>query len=566
MKNKIWIVAQREYATRVKKRSFIILTILMPFLMAAMIFVPLLLSVIGDSGRKTVAVIDNTGLYADALQSNDDYLFVPTDKMTPALRSDSTDVAAVLMITDNLVDNPTAAAIYSRDEVKRDMSDYVNNALTKAVQKQKFERYNIPALNEIVEDVQTPVEVATVRWTDEGERESMTEIFSAVGMVLTTLIYFFVMSYGAMVMQSVTEEKTNRIVELMVSSVKPFQLMAGKIIGIGLVGITQMLIWGILLVAIISIAGVVSGVAMFDPSQAAAISAASQMPDADLSMQILSVVSSLPLAEIAVLFVLYFIGGYLLYASVLAGFGAAVNDPQDTQQFMMPIAVIMLFAFYAGFYSAMNPDGPLAVWCSFIPLTSPMVMMIRIPFGVPLWQEALSVALLFGTALALSYLSGKIYRVGILMYGKKTSLKEMLKWLKYKAQKNDYDPRRTTHADGACRSPSGCCRRRGAGGRRRGVRRKGDCTRTQPHRDADRLHGARRDAGRDVGSGISRWKISYRMHALRDRRAVLDVCRGTRLEPDKPHCLRRCRRQARIPTLLPSAVSSEDRSGGRRTR
>ena len=418
MKNKIWIVAQREYATRVKKRSFIILTILMPFLMAAMIFVPLLLSVIGDSGRKTVAVIDNTGLYADALQSNDDYLFVPTDKMTPALRSDSTDVAAVLMITDNLVDNPTAAAIYSRDEVKRDMSDYVNNALTKAVQKQKFERYNIPALNEIVEDVQTPVEVATVRWTDEGERES-------------TLIYFFVMSYGAMVMQSVTEEKTNRIVELMVSSVKPFQLMAGKIIGIGLVGITQMLIWGILLVAIISIAGVVSGVAMFDPSQAAAISAASQMPDADLSMQILSVVSSLPLAEIAVLFVLYFIGGYLLYASVLAGFGAAVNDPQDTQQFMMPIAVIMLFAFYAGFYSAMNPDGPLAVWCSFIPLTSPMVMMIRIPFGVPLWQEALSVALLFGTALALSYLSGKIYRVGILMYGKKPSLKEMLKWLKY---------------------------------------------------------------------------------------------------------------------------------------
>ncbi len=412
MKNKIWIVAQREYATRVKKRSFIILTILMPFLMAAMIFVPLLLSVIGDSGRKTVAVIDNTGLYADALQSNDDYLFVPTDKMTPALRSDSTDVAAVLMITDNLVDNPTAAAIYSRDEVKRDMSDYINNALTKAVQKQKFERYNIPALNEIVEDVQTPVEVATVRWTDEGERESMTEIFSAVGMVLTTLIYFFVMSYGAMVMQSVTEEKTNRIVELMVSSVKPFQLMAGKIIGIGLVGITQMLIWGILLVAIISIAGVVSGVAMFDPSQAAAISAASQMPDADLSMQILSV-------------------GYLLYASVLAGFGAAVNDPQDTQQFMMPIAVIMLFAFYAGFYSAMNPDGPLAVWCSFIPLTSPMVMMIRIPFGVPLWQEALSVALLFGTALALSYLSGKIYRVGILMYGKKPSLKEMLKWLKY---------------------------------------------------------------------------------------------------------------------------------------
>lgn len=431
MKSKIWLVVQREYATRVKKRSFIILTILMPFLMAAMIFAPMLLAMIGDGGRKTVAVIDNTGLYVDALKSNDDYLFVPTEKMTPALRSDSTDVDAVLLITDNLVDAPNAAAIYSRDEVKRELTDYVDNALTQAVQKQKFERYNIPALNEIVDDVQTPVEVATVRWTDEGERESMTEIFSAVGMLLTFLIYFFVMSYGAMVMQSVTEEKTNRIVELMVSSVKPFQLMMGKIIGIGLVGVTQMLIWFVLLTVIVGVGGAVAGVAMFDPSQAAAIQAASQMPDADMSMQVLAVVSSLPIAEIAALFVVYFIGGYLLYASVLAACGAAVNDPQDTQQFMMPVVVVMLFAFYAGFYSSMNPDGPLAMWCSFIPFTSSIVMMIRIPFGVPLWQELLSVALLYGTAVALVSLSAKIYRVGILMYGKKPSLKEMLRWLKY---------------------------------------------------------------------------------------------------------------------------------------
>lgn len=431
MKSKIWLVVQREYATRVKKRSFIILTILMPFLMAAMIFAPMLLAMIGDGGRKTVAVIDNTGLYVDALKSNDDYLFVPTEKMTPALRSDSTDVDAVLLITDNLVDAPNAAAIYSRDEVKRELTDYVDNALTQAVQKQKFDRYNIPELNEIVDDVQKPVEVATVRWTDEGERESMTEIFSAVGMLLTFLIYFFVMSYGAMVMQSVTEEKTNRIVELMVSSVKPFQLMMGKIIGIGLVGVTQMLIWFVLLTVIVGVGGAVAGVAMFDPSQAAAIQAASQMPDADMSMQVLAVVSSLPIAEIATLFVVYFIGGYLLYASVLAACGAAVNDPQDTQQFMMPVVVVMLFAFYAGFYSSMNPDGPLAMWCSFIPFTSSIVMMIRIPFGVSLWQELLSVALLYGTAVALVSLSAKIYRVGILMYGKKPSLKEMLRWLKY---------------------------------------------------------------------------------------------------------------------------------------
>ena len=431
MKSKIWLVAQREYATRVKKRSFIILTILMPFLMAAMIFAPMLLAMIGDGGRKTIAVVDNTGLYVDALKSNDDYLFVPTEKMTSAMRTDSTDVDAVLLITDNLVDAPGAAAIYSRDEVKRELSDYVDNALTQAVQKQKFERYNIPELNEIVDDVQKPVEVATVRWTDEGERESMTEAFSAVGMLLTFLIYTFVMSYGAMVMQSVSEEKTNRIVELMVSSVKPFQLMMGKIIGIGLVGVTQMLIWFVLLTVIVGVGGAAAGIAMFDPAQTATLQAASQMPDADVSTQVLAVVSSLPIAEIAILFVVYFIGGYLLYASVLAACGAAVNDPQDSQQFMMPVVVVMLFAFYAGFYSSMNPDGPLAMWCSFIPFTSPIVMMIRIPFGVPLWQEVLSVVVLYGTAVALVGLSAKIYRVGILMYGKKPSLKEMLRWLKY---------------------------------------------------------------------------------------------------------------------------------------
>lgn len=430
MSSKIWIVAQREFATRVKKRSFIIMTVLMPFLMAALVFLPLLLSMIKDGERKTVAVIDNTGLYAGAFESNSSYLFVPTEKMTGALRSDSTDVAAVLQITADLADVPDAATIYSRDEVPADLTEYVNGALTAAVRVEKLKRYDIPALDEIIDDVQQTVSVGTMRWTDEGEQESLTDLLTGVGMLLTFLIYMFVMSYGAMVMQSVSEEKVNRIVELMVSSIKPFQLMMGKIIGIGLVGLFQMLIWGVLLGVILTVAGAATGVAMFAAGDAAAVAAASPA-DMVTAASLFSVAASIPWLEIGVLFVLYFVGGYLLYASILSACGAAVNDMQDSQQFMMPVIVLMIFAFYAGFYGAMNPDGPLAYWCSFVPFTSPIVMMVRIPFGIPLYEKIISVLLLYGTAFVILMMSAKIYRVGILMYGKKPSFKEMFKWLRY---------------------------------------------------------------------------------------------------------------------------------------
>lgn len=419
MGSKTWIVAQREFAVRVKKRSFIIMTVLMPFLMAALVLLPLFLSMLDSDERKTVAVIDSTGRYVEAFESNEKYLFVPTEKMTGALRSDSTETAAVLQITDNLVDRPGSAVIYSRDEVPMDLRDYVDEVLTGEVRREKLERYRIPELDRIIDDVETPVEVQAVRWTDDDERESMSEILSGIGMLLTFLIYFFVMTYGGTVMQSVIEEKVNRIVEVMVSSIKPVQLLIGKIVGVGFVGLFQMLIWGLLLGVILMVASGIADIPMADDSTGAAASA------------LLEVVASLPILEICVLFVFYFIGGYLLYASILSASGAAVNDMQDSQQFMLPVLVLMMFAFYAGFYSAMNPDGPLAFWCSFIPFTSPIVMMVRIPFGLPVWQEILSVGLLYLSAAAVMLLSAKIYRVGILMYGKKPSFKEMLKWLRY---------------------------------------------------------------------------------------------------------------------------------------
>ncbi|MGM9800801.1 MAG: ABC transporter permease [Candidatus Limisoma sp.] len=425
MSNKIWLVVQREFATRARKKSFIIMTILMPFLMAGLIFLPLLLSLIKDSEQRTVAVIDNSGLYSSAIKSNEQYLFVPTEEMTPDMRSDSTDVYAVVNITGDLVEHPTKAAIYSRQEVPSDLRDYVNSALTEAVRQEKFRRYNIPELNNIIDDIQQTVDVATVRWTDEGEQESLTDVATLVGMILTFLIYMFVLSYGAMVMQSVIEEKTNRIVEVMVSSIKPLQLLFGKIIGVGLVGLFQMLIWGLLLSSIVGIITAVTGIDVgADPAAAAAATD-------DGAMELFNQLATLPIAEIVILFVLYFIGGYLLYASMLAAFGAAVNDQQDSGQFMMPVMLVMVFAFYAGFYGAQNPEGPLAFWTSFIPFTSSIVMMVRIPFGVPFYQIAISVATLYATVFAMLWVSAKIYRIGILIYGKKPSFKDFYKWLRY---------------------------------------------------------------------------------------------------------------------------------------
>lgn len=414
MNGKIWLVARREFSVRVKKRSFIVMTILMPFLMAALVLMPMFLAMIKDGDRKTVAVVDNTGLYAPALKSNASYLFVPTEKMTAGMRSDSTDIDAVVHITGNLVDNPAGAAIYSREEIPADLTEYVGAVLTEEARKEKFARYDIPGLDAIIADVQQPVAVATIRWTDDGEQQSMADLIAATGMLLTFLTYLFVMSYGGMVLQSVAEEKSNRIVELMVSSVRPYQLMMGKIVGIGLVGLFQMLVWAVMLAVIFMGVGAMSDTGV----------------SADSVAEIFSAVLSLPLVEIVTLFVLYFIGGYLLYASILAACGASVNDAQDSQQFLMPVMVLMLFAFYAGFYGSTNPDGPLAYWCSFIPFTSPIVMMVRVPYGIPVYEEILSIALLYVSALVLLALSAKIYRTGILMYGKKISFKEMLRWLK----------------------------------------------------------------------------------------------------------------------------------------
>lgn len=447
--NNLGIVTAREYFTRVKKPSFIILTLLMPFLMAGVILVPVLFSMIKDDTKKEVVVLDKTGKYTDLfIQAQladstacESYTFLPATEPLEAYRSDSSQVEAVVCITADLTTDNSACKIYSKGEVQQELQRYVENLLSDKIRQDKVAAYNVPGLEDIIEDVQARFSVKTVKWSEDGaESLSSGDIAVALGMLSAMLIYMFVMIYGAMVMQSVMEEKTNRIVEVIIGSVKPFQLMMGKILGVLLVGFTQLLIWGIMLTGLMTVVGFIFGsVADTESLQQTAL-AAGQMQQPMVAetlenneyAEIMQMFSGLPLIETVVLFVLYFLGGYLLYSSFYAAIGASVNSQEDSSQFMMPMVIIMIIALYGAMGSIENTDGPLAFWASLFPLTSPIVMMVRIPFGVPLWQELLSVALLYATALGFIWVCGRIYRVGILMYGKKPTYKELMKWLRYK--------------------------------------------------------------------------------------------------------------------------------------
>ena len=434
--NKISVIILREFTTRILKKSFIILTILMPFMMASIVAVPFILGQFEDDEESTIAVVDQTGLYHDCLKSNERYHFVYFDQLTPELRSDTSEITAVLQITDDLTRNPKAASLASTSEIQLNLTEYVENQLAEKVRHDKLAAYNIPELENILDEMEQPFALTTLKWDNDGnESETFGDVALIAGCIFTFLIYMFVMSYGGMVMQGVTEEKTNRIVEIMVSSVKPFQLMMGKIIGVALVGFVQLAIWGVMLALIFAGASYFLGadaVAEAAAAQSAAGPGAMAVPEASGMAEFTSMLTSIPLFELGVMFVLMFIGGYLLYASFFAAVGASVNAQEDSAQFTMPVVLIMVFGMYAAMGSAGNTDGPLAFWSSMFPLTSPIVMMVRVPFGVPLWQEILSLAILYGTAIGMVWIAGKIYRVGILMYGKKPSFKEMVKWIRYK--------------------------------------------------------------------------------------------------------------------------------------
>lgn len=433
--SKILIIIQREFLTRIQKKSFIILTILMPFIIAAVAVAPLLLASIKDDTQHTVMLVDKTLKYAPLFEDNESYHFVTAPEVLPEFREEDANVKAVILISEDLVENPNALKMYSSEEVPADLQRLTEDILSEKVRADKLASYNVEGLEEIIASAEVNISAQTVKWTDDGgETSSNSGIALGVGFLFTFMIYMFVMSYGGMVMQGVMEEKTNRIMEIIVSSVKPFQLMMGKIIGIALVGFVQIAIWGVMLTAILTAVSFIMGTPeVATPPTMMGGDAAMQtvVAEAQAGNPITEVLGALPIVELLIMFVLYFIGGYLLYASFFAAVGASINAQEDSSQFMMPVILIMIFGLYAALYGAENPDGPLAFYASIFPLTSPIVMMVRIPFGVPLWQELLSLALLYTSAIFIVWMSGRIYRVGILMYGKKPTVKEIMKWIRY---------------------------------------------------------------------------------------------------------------------------------------
>ena len=437
--SKIGLVIAQEYKNRVAKKSFLVLTLLMPLLFVALIFTPIWLATLKDGEMKLVAVVDQTGKYESVFTDNDAYNFELIGEPIDSLRTSEkrSDYEAIVVISNDLATTPEAVTIYSEKQVNIELKNFIEQGLSSFVEKEKLLSHNIPNIQEIIDESQANVHVNTIKWSEDGSEEiSSSEVAIGIGMVFTMLIYMFIFVYGAQVMSSVVQEKTNRIVEVLICSVKPFELMMGKIISIALVGLTQFGIWLLLTIGLVVVAGQFLGgsinpeamVNVEQMSDAAAIQQASSELNFD---NIMAMIMSVNPFELISYFIIYFIGGYLLYASIFAAIGSAVDNETDTQQFMLPVTIPIIFAIYAAIYGAQNPDGPLAFWCSMIPFTSPIVMMVRLPFGVPMWEKLLSVAILIASFIGTTWMSAKIYRTGILMYGKKPSWKEMWKWLKY---------------------------------------------------------------------------------------------------------------------------------------
>lgn len=434
--NKFWIVMRREYNVKVKKKSFILLTILAPVIGLLLIVVPLYLAMNAkDSSEKKVMVIDETNKYISYLHNNSEegFVFVPSDVDIAEARKNADDsVYAYLLITDDLLNDPSAITLFSHKTIPPTLKDQIVSDIEPELRNEKINSYDIPELHKIIDDSKVSISMGEVQWSKDGkELTSSSDFAMVVGQLFNFVLFFFVIAYGSMVMASVQEEKKNRIVEIIASSVKPTTLLFAKMVAIALVGLTQLGIWVILFLLGFFIVQVtfLSSVTL-DMAQLSQNAISSGM-DPEMIQDIMGPLESFDFAGIIIAFIFYFICAYFSFASIYAAMGAAFDSDEDISQMSMPITFIFMFAFYAAFYSAKNPNGPLALWCSFIPFVSPNVMMVRLPFAPPVWQIVLSAIIMLLFTLLFVWASAKVFRVGLLMYGKKPSLKEMAKWVKY---------------------------------------------------------------------------------------------------------------------------------------
>ena len=436
--NKIGLIIKREYLTRVRKRSFLIMTFLGPLLMAAIYIIPIMLALNTSTDHLRVAVVDESHWFEDRFTSNEQHTFVnmpgqPIDSVKEMVKTGVFDMA--LYVPPTQLNIPSNAVVYSIRQVPMEVETYISSVMQKEIEDQKLMAKGVDP--EIVSSVKTSVNLSVMRMDEKGnEKETFSQMQFMLGMILALLVYLFIIFFGGQVMQGVSEEKTNRIIEVIISSVKPFQLMMGKIIGVSLVALTQFVLW-ILLTGVLY-AGFSAFVGLSNPeilSQGTLMSqeiTSSDIVNNESVQNILQIVHSIDFGTIIVSFLVFFILGYLLYATLYAAIGSLVDNNTDSQQFTLPVTVPLMVAIISSFYIVNNPDGALSVWLSMIPFTSPISMMVRIPFGVPIWQIVVSVLLLAATFVLMTWLAAKIYRTGILMYGKKLSYKEIFKWLKYK--------------------------------------------------------------------------------------------------------------------------------------
>jgi len=446
--NKSLLILKREYLTRVKKKSFIIMTLLFPLIMGALTVLPTYLATMDDKEERTIAVYDPTSLVLNKLESNQftKFHYIPEQEYQ-GLKTDfkSGKYYAILYIPENIITTSRAEMISDKQitfDVKNLVTNRIENIIEGDKRKAVVDQTGVPDLEKKLAATKTSITVETIKLGEEGKAvKSSTEIAMAIGYVAGFLMYFFVLMYGLMVMRGVMEEKTNRIVEVIISSVKPFQLLFGKIVGIGLVGLTQISIWIFLSIAIATGVGSFAGHGSHETVVQAQNIMASQGVDqisaaapekTNATLEILHMIGGLNIPLIIFAMFFYFICGFILYASFYGAIGSAVDSDEDAQQMMMPVMMPLIFSIIILFAVAKNPEGPLAFWASIIPFTSPIIMVARIPFGVPVWQIILSMVVLLGSILGSIWMAGKIYRTGILMYGKKVNLKEIVKWLFYK--------------------------------------------------------------------------------------------------------------------------------------
>jgi ABC-2 type transport system permease protein len=442
--HKIWLIIQREYLTRVRKKSFIIMTFLTPLLLAAFMVIPAWLATFSDSDD-VVMVLDESGIFADKLESKEDLKIIPVaaSSLEQAKAAyQETDYTALLHIPKLDLDNPEGIRLYSKRNISLQVKFRLENMMEKEIESQRFMASGID--REMLNKMKANVTMTTVSLSDRGERDSNVWVTSGAGIIGAVIIYFFIFLYGVQIMRGVIEEKTNRIVEVMISSVKPFQLMMGKIVGIAGVGLTQFLLWVIL--STIVVGGVQAAFDIkpaptpIEQMQAGRDLATGEEPaqteeasQADTLSAVSSAIANLNFPLLLGCFLFYFLGGYLLYGSLFGAIGAAVDNETDTQQFMFPITIPLIISFIMSYTVVIkNPDGPVAFWMSIIPFTSPIVMMVRIPFGVPASELLLSMGLLILGFIFTTWIASRIYRVGILMYGKKINYKELSKWLFYR--------------------------------------------------------------------------------------------------------------------------------------